>query len=345
MKEEYNLTNILIFLFKRRSAIILITVLSAMVSIVVSLLIEEEFKSSVVIYPASTSSVSKALLTDMSRAPKDILKFGEEEETEQLMQILQSNKIKQRIIEKYHLMEHYDINPSDKYARTELNKKYDDKINARKTQYQAIEITVYDTDNEMAAAIANDITGLLDSVYNKIQKDRAFKALEIVENEYLKEKNRIKILEDSLSSLRKMGMFDYENQVIIYTDSYAKAVSAGNVQQARVFRDKLGILAKYGSVYNSLSQLHELSVEQLNLLKSKLEEAKVDAYQKLPHKYVVNPAEVSEKKARPVRWLIVVISTVSGFIFSVFLLMFLEQFKMIKEKLMREKAHNLEGEV
>ncbi len=345
MSKDYDLSNILIFLFKRRRAIIVITVLSAIVSIVVSLVIEEEFKSSVVIYPASTSSVSKALLTDMSRAPKDILKFGEEEETEQLMQILQSNEIKQRIIEKYNLMKHYDINPSDKYARTELNKEYDDKINARKTQYQAIEITVYDTDNEMAAAIANDITRLLDSVYNKIQEDRAFKALEIVENEYLKEKMRIKMLEDSLSSLRKMGMFDYENQVIIYTDSYAKAVSAGNLQKAKLFQDKLDVLAKYGSVYNSLSQLHELSVEQLNLLKAKLEEAKVDAYQKLPHKYVVNPAEVSEKKAKPVRWLIVVISTVTGFIFSIFILLFLEQFKIIREKLMHEKEGNLAEDV
>ncbi len=338
MKQEYDLTNILIFLFKRRRAIILITTLSAIVSIVVSLLIEEEFKSSVVIYPASTSSVSKALLTDMSRAPKDILKFGEEEETEQLMQILQSNEIKQKVIKKYNLMEHYDIDPTDKYARTELNKEYDDKINTRKTQYQAIEITVYDTDNKIAAAIANDITALLDSAYNKIQKDRAFKALAIVENEYLKEKKRIKMLEDSLSSLRKIGVFDYENQVIIYTDNYAKAVSGSNIPKAKLFQDKLAILAEYGSVYNSLSQLHELSVEQLNLLKAKLEEAKVDAYQKLPHKYVVNPAEVSEKKAKPVRWLIVVISTISGFIFSVFMLMFFEQFKIIKEKLISEKA-------
>jgi uncharacterized protein involved in exopolysaccharide biosynthesis len=337
MKTEYDLSNILIFLFKRRRAIITVTAFSAIVAIVVSLLLEEEFKSTVVIYPASTSSVSKALLTDMSRAPKDILKFGEEEETEQLMQILQSNEIKRKIIEKYDLMQHYKINPTDKYARTKLNKKYDDKIKARKTQFQAIEITVFDTDNEMAAAIANDISVLLDSTYNKILEARSLKALEIVENEYRKEQAHIRMLEDSLSILRQTGVFDYENQVIIYTEAYAKAVSAGNVQKAKLFQDKLSILAKYGSAYNSLSQLHELSVEQLNLLKAKLEEAKVDAYQKLPHKYVVNPAEVSEKKAKPVRWLIVVISTISGFIFSIFMLMFFEQFKLIKESLKKEQ--------
>ena len=339
MNTEYNLSNILIFLFQRRKAVIIITVISALVSIAVSFLIDEEFKSTVVIYPASTSSVSKALLTDMSRAPKDILKFGEEEETEQLMQILQSNEIKRKIIDKYNLMEHYEIDPTDKYARTALNKEYDDKIKTRKTQFQAIEISVYDTDNKMAAAIANDISVLLDSTYNKILEDRALKALEIVETEYRKEEGHIKILEDSLSALREMGVFDYENQVIIYTEAYAKAVSSGNTQKAKLFQSKLDVLAKYGSTYNSLAQLHELSVEQLNLLKAKLEEAKVDADQKLPHKYVVNPAEVSEKKARPVRWLIVVVSTISGFIFSIFMLMFFEQFKLIKEKL--KKEHNV----
>ena len=342
MDRSFDLTNILIFLFRKRKAIIIVTALSAIVSIIVSLLIEVQYKSTIVIYPASTSSVSKALLTDMSRAPKDILKFGEEEETEQLMQILQSNEIKRKIIEKYDLMKHYEIDPGDKYARTKLNKEYDDKIKVRKTRFQAIEISVYDTDNKMAAAIANDIAALLDSTYNKILEDRALKALKIVENEYKKEQEHIKTLEDSLSALRKIGVYNYENQVVIYTEAYSKAVSSGNTKKANFFQEKLDILAKYGSVYNSLSQLHELSVEQLNLLKAKLEEAKVDAFQKLPHKYVVNKAEVSEKKEKPIRWLIVSISTFSGFIFSIFLLMFIEQIKLIRERLRNEQGYKKE---
>jgi len=168
--ENFNITSTIIFLLKKWKPIFIITFLAAIASIIVSLIIEEEFKSSVVIYPASTSSVSKALLTDMSRAPKDILKFGEEEETEQLMQILHSDEIKANIIAKYKLMQHYKIKSDSKYSKTKLLNEYDDKISFRKTQYQAIEITVFDTDNQIAANIANDITSILDSVYNKVQK-------------------------------------------------------------------------------------------------------------------------------------------------------------------------------
>lgn len=338
--ENFNITNIIIFLFKKRKAIIIITTVAAVVSIIVSLIIEEEFKSSVVIYPASTSSVSKALLTDMSRAPKDILKFGEEEETEQLMQVLQSNEIKEKIIAKYQLMQHYKINPTDKYAKTKLLKEYDDKISSRKTQYQAIEISVFDTDNNMAASIANDITLILDSVYNKVQKDRAFKALEIIENQYNLEKEYVAQLEDSLSVLRGLGIFDYQIQVSNYTEAHTAAIAKGQTQKAKLLQGKLDVLAKYGSAYNSLSQLQVKEIEQLSLLKSKYEEAKVDAYQNLPHKYIVNPAQVSEKKAKPIRWLIVVISTISAFIFAVFLLLVLENLQTVKAQLMLERQKN-----
>lgn len=331
--ETFNITNILVFLFKKWKPIAIVTFSATIVSIIVSLVLEEEFKSSVVIYPASTSSVSKALLTDMSRAPKDILKFGEEEETEQLMQILHSDEIKAKIIAKYDLMQHYDIEVDSKYSKTKLLNEYNDKISFRKTQYQAIEITVFDTDNKIAASIANDITSILDSVYNRVQKERAFMALGIIENQYLAEKQYIKELEDSLGVLRSLGIFDYKTQAKTYTEAHATALDIGNTHKAKLLHEKLDVLAKFGSAYNSLSQLQEKEIEQLSLLKSKYEEAKVDAYQNLPHKYIVNPAQVSEKKAKPIRSLIVVFSTISSFIFSIFLLLLFDSIKSVKEKL------------
>ncbi|RLD83343.1 MAG: hypothetical protein DRJ10_03690 [Bacteroidetes bacterium] len=337
--ENFNITNMIIFLYTKRKPILIITIFAAIASIIISLVIENEFKSTVVIYPASTSSVSKALLTDMSRAPKDILKFGEEEETEQLMQILHSDEIKAKIIIKYQLMQHYRINLNDKYSKTKLLKEYDSKISFKKTQYQAIEITVYDTDNEMAANIANDITIILDSVYNRVQKERAFMALEIIENQFQLEKEYISLLEDSLSVLRSLGVFDYQIQAKSYTEALTKAIETGNTHKAKLLQEKLDILALYGSSYNSLSQLHKKEIEQLSLLKSKYEEAKVDAYQNLPHKYIVNPAQVSEKKAKPVRWIIVVFSTITAFIFSIFLVLLLDNLQIVKEKLIREKQN------
>ena len=302
MKEQDNYSNIdlLKFLIKNFKVITAITILGAIISIIVALVITPKFKSSVVIFPASTSSVSKALLTDMSRAPKDVLKFGEEEETEQLLQVLQSDEIKARIIQKYDLMNHYDINPSSKYRKTKLLNEYIDNISTRKTEFQAVEIKVLDTDPEVAAAIANDIAALLDTIYNKIQKERALKALKIVEEVYLKQKEFVQVLGDSILKIS----------------------------------DK--------SVQGSLNKQHEEELKQLSLLKSKYSEAKVDAYNDLPHKYIVNPAQVSEKKSYPIRWLVVSLSTIATFIFAFFLLLILEKYRSVKKELVRNQTTNKE---
>ncbi|MDF1550605.1 MAG: Wzz/FepE/Etk N-terminal domain-containing protein [Bacteroidales bacterium] len=290
-EQTYSSVDLLKFLIRNYKALIVMTLLGAITSIIISLVITPKFKSSVVIFPASTSSVSKALLTDMSRAPKDVLKFGEEEETEQLLQILQSDEIKASIIQKYDLLSHYQIDPDSKYKKTELLNEYMDNISVRKTEFQAIEIKVLDTDPEVAAAIANEIAALLDSVYNKIQKDRAFKALEIVHRVYKNQQEFVNKLEDSLSLVKNQGL------------------------------------------YNSLLKQHDEEIKQLSLLKSKYNEAQVDAYNDLPHKYIVNPAQVSEKKAYPVRWLIVVLSTISTFVFAFFLLLLLEKIVSVRKEL------------
>ena len=331
--KSFNTIDIIKFLYLNKKPIIIITTIAAIVSIIVSLIIEPKFKSAVVIFPASTSSVSKALLTDMSRAPKDILKFGEEEETEQLMQVLHSDEIKAKIIAKYQLMKHYDIKENSSFKKTKLLKTYIKNISFRKTEFEAIEITVLDKDPEYAANIANDIASLLDSVYNKIQKGRAFMALEIIENEYFNQKKHINTIEDSLTVLRNLGVYDYQSQAKTYSNAYIKAIEQGNTIKANSIKKELNILSNYGSAYNSLSQQHKQEIKQLSLLKSKYEEAKVDANQNLPHKYIVNPAQISEKKAYPIRWLIVVISTIAAFIFSIFFALILDNFSEIKKEI------------
>jgi len=291
--QNYSTVDILKFLIRNYKAILIITFLGLIVSVIISLIITPKYKSAIVIFPASTSSISKALLTDMSMSPKDILKFGEEEETEQLMQILQSDEIKAKIIQKYDLVNHYKIDSSSKYYKTDLLNKYYSNISIRKTEFQAVEIIALDTDPEYAALIANDIADLLDSVYNKIQKERAFKALEIVEKVYLEQNKYVEELKDSIISI-----------------SWAK-----------------------GGLYNSLAKQLDEEIVQLSLLKAKLNEANVDAFQDLPHKYVVNPAQVSEKKSYPLRSLIVIVSTISTFVFALFFLLIIERFKTIKKEL------------
>jgi len=67
--------------------------------------------------------------------------------------------------------------------------------------------------------------------------------------------------------------------------------------------------------------------KRLSDLKSKLVEARVNANQDLPRKFLVAKAYPAEKKAYPVRWLICAVSTISAFVFAVLMMLFIERYK------------------
>ncbi|MBM3436237.1 MAG: hypothetical protein FJY07_08505, partial [Bacteroidetes bacterium] len=307
--EDFESTNFIIFLHNRRKPLFYVTLTAIIASIVFSspFFITPMFKSSVILFPTSSNSISKALLSENVAEKQDILGFGEDEQTEQMLQILSSNKIRDRIIEKYNLIEHYEINPSSKYKYTRLYNTYDENITFRRTEYMAVKITVIDKDAKFAANIANDIAELLDSTKNIMQKGRALKAFRIVEAEYLKLKSEVQQMEDSLTKLRELGVHDYESQAEMINQQLAIELARGNRSGVKALEDKLNVLAKFGGPYVSLRDALEYEKKQLSEVKAKFDEAKIDAEEVLPQKFIVNSAYPAEKKSYPVRWIIEVI--------------------------------------
>jgi len=332
MDNQFHALDILKFFIKHYKPISLITIIGAIVSIIVSLLIEPEYQSTAIIFPASNTSVSKELLTDISRSNKNILQFGEDEEAEQVLQILQSNKIKSFLVKKYKLKEHYKLEDAA-YPQTALSRMLAKNISFDRTRYQSIKISVLDKDKNMAAAMVTDILQLLDTVYNQIQKKRALGALQIVEKEFKRKDILKKKLQDSLDKIRLLGIYDYDAQSKAYSAALANALEKGNSSAQKKIKNDIEVLQKYGGAFTDItSRLQNLN-EQLGLLEAKLTEARVDYEQNLSHKFIVNPPFVPEKKAKPVRWLIVLLSTAGSFILAIFLLIFWEQWNRIKDTL------------
>jgi hypothetical protein len=257
------------------------------------------------------------VLNESAGIKNDILEFGEEEQVDQLLQILNSDDIKFRIISKYNLMSHYDIDADGSYPITKLNKEYDDNISFRRTEFMSIEIKVLDIDPDTAALIANDISNLLDTAKNRMQKDIAVKAFEIVKAEYDGLTTYIASIKDSLKGLGMLGVHDYKSQSEVLNRQYAEALAKNNQSAIKTLTEKLDILAKYGSTQMSLAyNLENIYEEVFPIIKRKYDEAKVDATETLPHKFVVNRAYPAEKKSYPIRWLIVLISTLSAFMLA-----------------------------
>lgn len=336
-RSEFNTTNFLLFIYKWRKPLIIIGLLAVIISSVVSLFIPDKYKSTVILFPTSTNAVSKALLSENTSAKQDILEFGEEEQSEQLLQILNSSQIRSKIIEKFDLMTHYGIDKEGKYRMTNLVNEYNSNITFRRTEYMAVEISVLDEDPQMAADIANAISELLDTVKNQMQHERAVQALRIVENEYSGLKLQVKQMEDSLDALRRLGINDYETQAEAYNTQLAIALAKNNIAGVRAIEEKLKLLGEYGGNYVSLRDELEHEKKQLSAVKAKYEEAKVDAEQELPAKFVVDRAYKAEKKSYPVRWIIVVVSSLSALFTAIVFLVIVDNIR--KKKMTQTEVH------
>jgi uncharacterized protein involved in exopolysaccharide biosynthesis len=334
-ESELSFAMVIDFLVKFRKPIIIVTVVAGILAAVFSAptFIHPKFESTVILYPATTNSLSKAILDYVPGGAKsDFLAFGEEEEAEQLLQILQSDYITAAIIKKYDLMKHYGINPEGNYPWTSLVQKFNDNVKYRRTEYSSIEIAVMDEDKVMAANIANDIAALADSAKNNVQQQRAKEALAIVEAKYHEKITFINQLVDSLQKIGELGIYNVQEQANTISTEYARALMSGNQKVIAEMEKQREVLGKYGPVHKTLSDRVEYETEELSKLRTKFEQVRADADQSLPASFIINKAVPAEKKAYPLRSLIVLISMASAFAGSLLLLGLIENYRQYKKR-------------
>ncbi|HOT15470.1 MAG TPA: Wzz/FepE/Etk N-terminal domain-containing protein, partial [Bacteroidales bacterium] len=95
-KFEFDATSIIKFTLKNIKLLIAVSIVAFIVSAVVSFLIKEKYKSTVIVFPTSSSSISKSIM-NINYLPynkADLLNFGDEDDCDQLTQVLMSAEIK-----------------------------------------------------------------------------------------------------------------------------------------------------------------------------------------------------------------------------------------------------------
>ena len=334
-ESQFDSSNLIVYIYGWRKPLGILTLVAMVLAAIFSgpTFIKPKYKSTVVVFPSTTNSVSKALLPQqVAGRSQDILEFGDEQQSDQLIQVLGSDEIRLRIVDQFNLMKHYNIDTTGPYVRTSLYKTYDSNIKFKRTEFMSVEITVLDTDPDTAAAIANAIVELANEVRNRIQQERAKKGLRIIEAEYSGLKEEVTAMEETLTELRfKKGIHDYETQSAVLNEQYATALIKDPGSRAvKELKSQLDTLAKYGGTYVSIRDDLKLLKEELVKIKTKLDQAKVDVSETLPYTFVVNSAFPSERKAYPIRWLIVFLSGLSTFVFTLIAILVLDTIRKRK---------------
>ncbi len=324
---SFETTDLIVYLWKKRIPLIIITVAAAIISTLVSFTITPLFKSSVVLFPASESPVSKSLLQANFQDRIGILGFGEEEQLERILQVLHSDDIRNHILDKYELMAHYEIDSLEKFPLTNLYSQYESNIKFKRTEFNSIVIEVMDSDPQMAADIANDIAFQVDSTMNKMKYNRALKAFELVEREYNSTGNRVKELNDIVSDYNSKGVISYDRQIDRYTEAYGVAINEGNTNAANRIKKEMDEFREMVGPFIYYWELRTSETLRLRELSQKYVEAKAETELTLSHIFILDEAYKAEKKAYPKKSLIVMVSTFMTFILSVILFLFFENFQ------------------
>jgi LPS O-antigen subunit length determinant protein (WzzB/FepE family) len=308
------------FLLSKRKPIIIISSVICLGSIVVSLLMTPLYLSTAIVFPAATSSVS---FSEQRNAKSAAMDFGEEEQTEQLVQILQSSRIRDKIVYQFDLMKHYGIASTDINKNYKLTNEYNGHFSFERTRYGSIKIDVLDEDPKLAAAMANKIVDFIDTVKNDMILERTIPAFEVNRRKKAQmERERDSVL-NCLDSLANLGVIALD----VRSNLFQAYVDSKNPADRTELKRKIDVNMKYGAKYDGLEYIRNEKTVKLEDFRISYEQAESDANTKFNHKFIVERAVVADRKEKPKRMIIVFMATISGVVLSIFSLLFIEKFK------------------
>lgn len=327
---ELGSANLLELILKNLKLVIAVVALAAIVSAVVSFIIPEKFKSTVTMFPSSGSEPLGMLLTD-ENIRGSIIRYGDKEDGERLMQLINSHDVQSRVIDACNLWEHYKIDPEYPGARSLISLEYNGNVDVEMTRFGSVVVEVLDEDPEMAAKIANSISEFTDTVDVKIRRSRALSSFNIAKKEHEDLLKEIRFYEDSIAVLRTLGVYDYFGQIPELTEQYAAAIGMGYTERANRIKEEMELLSEYGHTYNHLAKKIERLYDFENTIALRMEQFSIDISGKMPVKFVVDDAKVADKKSYPIRWLIVVMSTAGAFFFVVVALLIFNNLRAARQ--------------
>lgn len=313
MGKFFNSSELLSLLNKWKVHLIVIVGITAILAAIFSgpTFITPLYKSNAVLYPANVES------------------YSEESETEQMLQIFQSQDIIDSIINKFNLGDHYEIEKTFEHYKTVLYYEYSEKVRISKTPYEAVSIMVLDKSPDTAAQIVKAIIYYYDKKVGRLHKSKYYEVADMYEKQLKNKESSIDSLKNILRVLgEEYGIIEYNNQ----SQEIMKGLlgtfdgSSSKINTKEVERLKKNMEAHSGQL---LEVIEMLQSEARTYVEVKLdyEMALRFIVSDMTYSNIISAPFVSDKKEYPVRWIIVVISSLAALVLSLLIIIIIENKK------------------
>lgn len=261
--------------------------------------------------------------------PVNIKEYSEESYTEQMLEILNSGDIRDEMIAAFKLDEHYRISPLYQYYKTALYAKYGEQVSFRKTENEAVKISVLDTDPRIACAMVDSLRRFYDKKVQSLHRVKVQEEYSIRSRELTRLEKEIDSLTNCLGELgRKYGVLEVTGQSEGISTAYFTAIANGrdNEQLKEYFNN---VAAKSPEARSLMVRVEGASVQVV-----KVKELRDDAYRELTkeitYSVVITPPYPADKKDWPKRSVIVLMSVIFTLIMAMVVIGVIENRNNIK---------------
>ena len=324
-------------------------VLAAIVSVVVSLLMPNVYRSTAVFIPTNPQTTDPDRLLDENASQRGKLELGSRaEDLDRAITIGESLPVAELIIKKFRLHKHYKAGPpGDDIADNNVLSEFNSNLSLTHNEHDAIELTFADQDKLLAATIANEMVHVIDSVNQQLTLENRHTVVNLYRQRYdYLSTNFERSRRELLGARYRYGLFGLEMQgrylakQIIETEAALRKAEGGGGDVAGLRRSLRGLTrADGGNLINlenfvrgadSLNMFSARVIDLQNRLiaaRSTYESAQLNLQGHVANIYLVQKAYPATRKFKPVRTLIVLGSVLAMFALSVIFIALVELYR------------------
>lgn len=325
--EKMNL-ELLKIIYNKRKIIYSVTILSFVISIIIALIISPKYKSNSIIYPSNFISNRGLIYSN------DILSNNEATNTELLMQFINSNEIKNQLLNKFQLDKHYQLDKNDPKFSTYYDYYYNENIKFSQTKYESILIEVFDKDPEMAQklneGLITEANLFIQKSVNHLIEEKINLLKNTLENK-TKKADSLKLIIKKLSA--EYGLFDYYLQVEQISRSFYKSIPQKNGSE---FNPEFKKISENGSDFLQISEEFKSNILEANKLKLQIDDEIAKTKSAINYVQVISKPEVPSEKNSPKRTLIVLGITLIAALTTCLLIILTDKIQKIKDAIIQK---------
>lgn len=241
--------------------------------------------------------------------PINIESYSNESESEQMLEIMRSMDIKQKMFDHFKLMSYYGIDLNEEFALSLLIKEFNKNVTIRKTEFETVSIQVLDRDPKKACEMVNMMVSFYDQKLKNLHAAKYKEQLLEAKEELAIRKSDLVNNRKELSQIRtKYGIVNYQLQSEELSKSYAEALAANNQRVAKQIKQQIDRLGSVGSQFEALLANQNSLNESIVSLKIEHDKAAVKLKHHISYVQVVEKPYVADKKTYPIRWLITLVT-------------------------------------